>query len=72
MAFTLKEDMHLASNLNVSNNININNFLRVYEVLGVKQIKIGNYGYIDKNLSIYKDSIYEGDIFTLTNENLQI
>lgn len=69
MALRLKEDMHLASNLNVSNNININNFLRVYEVLGVKQIKIGNYGYIDRNLSIYQDSIYEGDIFTLTNEN---
>ena len=71
MVLTLKEDMHLASNLNVTNNININNFLRVYEVLGVKQIKIGNYGYIDKDLSIYQDSIYQGDIFTLTNENFK-
>tara|TARA_B100001564_G_scaffold358239_1_gene376392 strand:+ start:5936 stop:8740 length:2805 start_codon:yes stop_codon:yes gene_type:complete len=46
---------YIYENLNILQNLNIKNFLRVYEVLGVEEIKIKNYGYIDKHLNLYKD-----------------
>ena len=46
---------YIYENLNILQNLNIKNFLRVYEVLGVEEIKIKNYGYISKNLNLYKD-----------------
>ncbi len=46
---------YIYQDLNILQNLNIKNFLRVYEVLGVKEIKVGNYAFIKKNLNLYKD-----------------
>lgn len=43
------------TSLNINQNLNIKNYLRVYEVLGVNNIQINNFGYIEKDLNLYKD-----------------
>ena len=40
------------TSINVNQNLNINNYLRVYEVLGVNNIQIYNFGYIEKDLNL--------------------
>ena len=40
--------------INVNQNLNIDNYLRVYEVLGVNNIQINNFGYIGKDLNLFR------------------
>ena len=43
---------YVIEQLRVKGLVDIRNYLRVWEVLNVKKIGIGNYGYIEKNLDL--------------------
>ena len=45
---------YLLDTLNINQNLNIKNYLRVYEVLGLNNIQIYNFGYIKKDLNLLR------------------
>lgn len=60
----MKTDLNIFFNCDISEQlrvkdvVDIKNYLRVWELLNVNKIGIGNYGYIDKNLSLLAKEIF--------------
>ena len=58
------------TSINVNQNLNISNYLRVFEVLGVNNIQINNFGYIGKDLNLFKSiNVTEKNKYPIININ---